>query len=44
MKKTVSEGYDWGKIANLKSEIINEQLKNLNEYKAFGVNKVSNAV
>ena len=36
--------YDWGDIASVREEIIIEKLKNLNEHKAFGTDKVSNAV
>jgi hypothetical protein len=36
--------YDWGEITNVMSEEILEKMKKLNEFKAFGVDKVSNAV
>ena len=36
--------YDWGDLTDIKEELILEKIKNLNEFKAFGVDKVSNAV
>ena len=36
--------YDWGDLTDVNREVILEKIKNLNEFKAFGVDKVSNAV
>jgi hypothetical protein len=36
--------YDWGDLTGVKGEVILEKIKKLNEFKAFGVDKVSNAV
>ena len=36
--------YQWGDLTDINSEIILNKLRNLNEFKAFGVDKVSNAV
>ena len=36
--------YDWGDLTNINEEKIFEKIKNLNEFKAFGVDKVSNSV
>ncbi len=36
--------YDWGDLTDVKVEVILEKIKNLNEFKAFGVDWVSNAV
>jgi hypothetical protein len=43
-KNRVCGEYEWGDLTNIKSEIILEKIKKLNEYKAFGVDKVGNAV
>ena len=36
--------YEWGDLTDINSEIILNKLRNLNEFKAFGVDKVSNTV
>ena len=36
--------YEWGDLTDINTEIILNKLRNLNEFKAFGVDKVSNAV
>jgi hypothetical protein len=43
-KNRVCGEYEWGDLTNIKCEIILEKIKKLNEFKAFGVDKVSNAV
>ena len=43
-KNRVTGEYDWGDLADVKGEVILEKIKKLNEFKAFGVDKVSNAV
>jgi hypothetical protein len=41
-KNRVTGEYDWGDLTDVKGEIILEKIKMLNEFKAFGVDKVSN--
>jgi hypothetical protein len=36
--------YEWGDLTDVKVEVILEKIKKLNEFEAFGVDKVSNAV
>ena len=44
-KKKLERGeYEWGDLTDINSEIILNKLRNLNEFKAFGVDKVSNTV
>jgi hypothetical protein len=43
-KNRVTGEYDWGDLTDVKGEVILEKIKKLNEFKAFGVDRVSNAV